>query len=136
MPPALPNKSYVPKSTDKERLTRLKRILDDHLNKVLKEKKELLAHNKMLFIIGTNILKRRKESLFFENQNELEMCKKLEEHLNNIKNRLDLFKDKLKDMFEDISSPGRTKRKKRQTISGKMRREEKLVVILRPCAYV
>ena len=28
-------------------------------------------------------------------------------------------------MFKDISSPGRTKRKKRWTISGKMRREEK-----------
>ena len=46
------------------------------------------------------------------------MCKKLEEHVNNIKNRLDLFKDKLKDMFKD-----RTKRKKRWTISGKMRRK-------------
>ena len=29
------------------------------------------------------------------------MCKKLEEHVNNIKNRLDLFRDKLKDMFKD-----------------------------------
>ena len=35
---------------------------------------------------------------------------KLENHVNNIKNRLDLFKDKLKDMFKDIYSPGRTKR--------------------------
>ena len=42
------------------------------------------------------------------------MCKKLEEHVNNIKNRLDLFKDKLKDMFKDISSPGRTKQKKKR----------------------
>ena len=48
---------------------------------------------------------------------------KLQEHVNNIKNRPDLFKDKLKYMFIDISSPGRTKRKKIWTISGKMRRE-------------
>ena len=109
---------------------RLERILDGHLNKVLKEKKDLLAHSEMLFINGTNILKRGKEYMFFGNQNELEMSKKLEERVNNIKNRLDLFKDKLKDMFKD-----RTKRKKR-TISGKMRREEKLVVILRPCPYL
>ena len=80
----------------------------------------------MLFINGTNILKRKRICFFFGNQNyELVMCKKLEEHVNNTKNRLDLFKDKLKDMFKD-----RTKRKKRWTISGKMRREEKLVVIL------
>ena len=138
MPPAHPNKIYVPKSTDKGRLMRLKRILDDgHLNKVLKEKKDLrMAHNEMLFISGTNILKRGKEYMFFGNQNELEICKKLEEHVNNIKNRLDLLNDKLKDMFKDISSPGRTKQKKRRTISGKMRREEKLVVILRPCPYL
>ena len=103
---------YVPKSTDKGRLMRLERILDGQLNKVLREKKDLLAHNEMLFISGTNILKRGKEYMFFGNQNELEMSKKLEEHINNIKNRLDLFKDKLKDMFKDISSPGRTKRKK------------------------
>ena len=101
MPRAHPNKSYVPKSTDKGRLMRLERILDGHLNKVLKEKKDLLARNEMLFINGTNILKRGKEHMFFGNQNELEMCKKLEEHVNNIKNRLDLFKDKLKDMFKD-----------------------------------
>ena len=104
---------------------RLERILDGHLNKVFKEKKDLLAHNEMLFISGTNILKRGKEYMFFGNQNELEMCKKLEELVNNIKNRLDLCKDKLKDMCKDISSPGRTKRNKRWTISGKMRREEK-----------
>ena len=131
MPPGHPNKSYVPKSTDKGRLMRLERILDGHLIKVLKEKKDLLAHNEMLFINGTNILKRGKEYMFFGNQNELEMCKKLEEHVNNIRDRLDLFKDKLKDMFKD-----RTKRKKRWTISGKMRREEKLVVILGPCPYL
>ena len=47
--------------------------------------------------------------MFFGNRNDLEMCKKLEEHVNNIKNRLDLFKDKLKYMFKDISSSGRTK---------------------------
>ena len=80
---------------------RLERILDGHLNKVLKEKKDLLARSEMLFINGTNILKRGKEYMFFGNQNELEMCKKLEERVNNIKNRLDLFKDKLKDMFKD-----------------------------------
>ena len=80
---------------------RLERILDGHLNKVLKEKEDLLAHNEMLFINGTSILKRGREYMFFGNQNELEMCKKLEEHVNNIKNRLDLCKDKLKDMFKD-----------------------------------
>ena len=41
------------------------------------------------------------------------MCKKLKEHVSNIKNRPDLFKDELKDLFKDISSPGRTKQKKR-----------------------
>ena len=61
MPPAHPYKSYVPKSTDKERLMRPERILDEHLSKDLKEKKDLLAHNEMLFISGTNILKRGKE---------------------------------------------------------------------------
>ena len=124
MPPAHPNRSYVPKSTNKGRLMRLERILDGHLNKVLKEKKDLLAHNQMLFINGTNILKRGKEHMFFGNQNELEMCKKLEEHVNNIKNRLDLFKDKFKDMFKLTEQS-----EKRWTINGKMRREEKLVVI-------
>ena len=64
---------------------RLERILDGHLNKVLKEKKDLLAHSEMLLINGTNILKRGKEYMFFGNQNELEMCKKLEERVNNIK---------------------------------------------------
>ena len=131
MPPAHPNRSYVPKSTNKGRLMRLERILDGHLNKVLKEKKDLLAHNQMLFINGTNILKRGKEHMFFGNQNELEMCKKLEEHVNNIKNRLDLFKDKFKDMFKLTEQS-----EKRWTINGKMRREEKLVVILRPCPYL
>ena len=56
---------YVPKSTDKVRLMRLEKNLDEHLNKVLKEKKDLLAHNEMLFISGTNILKRGKEYMFF-----------------------------------------------------------------------
>ena len=65
MPPGHSNKSYVPKSTDKGRLMRLERILDGHLNKVLKEKKVLLAHNEMLFVNGTNILKRGKEYMFF-----------------------------------------------------------------------
>ena len=90
---------YVPTSTDKGRLMRLERILDGLLNKVSREMKYLLAHNEMLFISGTNILKRGKEYMFFGNQKELEMCKNLEEHVNNIKNRLDLFKDKMKDMF-------------------------------------
>ena len=54
---------------------RRKRILDGHLNKVLKEKKGLLAYNEMLFISVTNILKRGIEYMFFGNQNELEMCK-------------------------------------------------------------
>ena len=130
MPPAHPNRSYVPKSTNKGRLMRLERILDGHLNKVLKEK-DLLAHNEMLFINGTNILKRGKEHMFFRNQNELEMCKKLEEHVNNIKNRLDLFKDKLKDMFELTEQS-----EKEMDNKWKMRREEKLVVILRPCPYL
>ena len=66
MPPAHPNKSYVPKSTDKGRLMRLERILDEHLNKVLKEKIDLLTDNEMLFISGTNVLKRGKECMFLE----------------------------------------------------------------------
>ena len=90
----------------------------------------------MLFISGTNILKRGKEYMFFGNQNELEMCKKLEEHMNNIKNRLDLFKDKLKDMLRIFLALVEQSEKKRKTISGKLRREEKLVVILRPCPYL
>ena len=61
--------------------------------------------------------------MFFRNQDELEMCKKVE----------GTYKQHQK---LDISSPGRTKRKKRQTINGKLRREEKLVVILRPCPYL
>ena len=47
---------------------RLERILDGHLNKVLKEKTDLLAHNEMLFINGTNILKRGKEYVFLKSE--------------------------------------------------------------------
>ena len=64
------------------------------------------------------------------------MCKKLEEHVNNIKTRLDLFKDKLKDMFKDISCPGRTKRKKEIDNKWKNEKRKKLVVTLRPCPYL
>ena len=54
--------SLCPKPTPIKAMSQsqLERILDGHLNKVLKEKKDLLAHNEMLFISGTNILKRGK----------------------------------------------------------------------------
>ena len=60
MPPAHPNESDVPKSTDKGRFMRLERILDEHLNKFLKEKKDLTGTYEMLFISETNILMRGK----------------------------------------------------------------------------
>ena len=68
MPPGHPNKGYVPKSTNKGRFMRLERILDGHLIKVLKEKKDLLAHNEMLFINGTNILKRKRIYVFWKSE--------------------------------------------------------------------
>ena len=68
--------------------------------------------------------------MFFGNQNELEMCKKLEEHVNNIKNRLDLFKDKLKDMFK----PWQNKAKKE--MDNKWKNEKRRKVGCNSCPYL
>ena len=115
--------NYTPRPADLHRVEKLEEILEGYSKRLEKEKEDLNKHNESIFIPNTNLIKRGKEYQVAGNSRMLEFCRKLQQEIAKVRLKLDEFKTKLSDIFKNLRSSQKSKRKRE--IDNKWKTEKK-----------
>ena len=118
--------NYTPRPADLHRVEKLEEILEGYSKRLEKEKEDLNKHNESIFIPNTNLIKRGKEYQVAGNSRMLEYCRKLQQEIAKVRLKLDEFKTKLSDIFKNLQSSQKSKRKREIDNKWKTEKSRKL----------